>query len=176
MTLGEFLQQIVSWLYDLWPVRIVRVWEQGVRLRNGNPTKLLTSENGWFGTGLHGFWPLIGEVIVDETNVRVVETGWQTLVTLDGHPVSFSLAARFRIRDLQKFYVSIHEPDETIQNHLSAAAAGAIQKLRLDDLDEALAPAVREVAKKRLSAWGVSLLEVSLFNRVEAPTLRLLSE
>jgi len=176
MTLGEFLQQLIEWVYDLWPVRIIREWEQGVRLRNGNRTKLLTSTNGVKGGGIHFFWPLIGEVQSEEVNVRVVETSWQTLTTKDGHAVSFSLAARYRIRDLGKMYVAIHEHEDTIQNQLSVAAAEAIQGIDLADLDAMLATAVREIAKKRLTDWGVTVLEVSLFNRVEAQTLRLLNE
>lgn len=39
-------------------------WEQGVRCVLGNARDLLTSENGLFGTGLHLFWPIIGEVLV----------------------------------------------------------------------------------------------------------------
>lgn len=176
MTLGEFLQQLIEWVYDLWPIRIIREWEQGVRLRNGNRTKLLTSSNGVKGGGIHFFWPLIGEIQSEEANVRVVETSWQTLTTKDGHAVSFSLAARYRIRDLGKLYVAIHEHEETIQNQLSVAAAEAIQDIDLCNLDKSLATAVREIAKTRLSEWGVTLLEVSLFNRVEANTLRLLNE
>lgn len=176
MTLGVFLQQLIEWVYDLWPIRIIREWEQGVRLRNGNRTKLLTSSNGVKGGGIHFFWPLIGEIQSEEANVRVVETSWQTLTTKDGHAVSFSLAARYRIRDLGKLYVAIHEHEETIQNQLSVAAAEAIQDIDLCNLDKSLATAVREIAKTRLSEWGVTLLEVSLFNRVEANTLRLLNE
>lgn len=175
MTLGEFLQQIVEWIYELWPIRIVREWEQGVRLRSGNVTRLLTSTNGWFGSGLHSFWPLLGEIQTEETNQRVVETSWQTLTTLDGVSVSFSLAARYQIRDLSKLYVEIHEPEETIQNQLSAAAE-ILDQIHSENVAAEFAPAIQVEAKKRLTQWGVRLLQVSLFNRVEAPSLRLLSD
>ena len=86
MTFGEFLQAVVERIYEFWPFRIVSVWEQGVRMRSGNPTKLLTSRNGLFGSGVHGFVPLVGEIIVEDVNIRVIETGWQSLVTADGKP------------------------------------------------------------------------------------------
>ncbi len=176
MTFGEFLQAAIEWVYEFWPLRIVQAWEQGVRLRSGNPTKLLTSTNGIAGSGVHAFWPLIGEVLTEDANVRVVETGWQSLVTRDGKPVSFSLAARYRVRDLVKLYVHVHDPDETIQNHLSACAAQVIVELTLEELDEKLARGVQQEARKRLNEWGVGLLDVALFNRVEAAALRLMSE
>lgn len=175
MTLGEFFQQIVAWIYELWPVRIVREWEQGVRLRSGNVTQLLTSTNGWFGTGIHAFWPLIGELITDETNQRVIETPWQTLTTVDGVSVSFTLAARYQIRDLSKLYINAHDPEETIQNQLSAAAQ-VLDQIHSTDVAAKFTTAVHDEAKKRLTQWGVKLLQVSLFNRVEAPSLRLLSD
>lgn len=176
MTIGEFLQQVVEWIYEFWPFRIVLAWEQGVRLRGGNVTGLLTSTNGWRGSGIHAFWPIVGEIITEEVNVRVVETSWQSLVTKDGRPVSFSLAARYKIRDLTKLYVQIHDSDDTIGNQMSAAAAAAITNLNLDQLDSLFASAVRAEARKRLAEWGVALLEVSLYNRVEAAALRLMSE
>lgn len=176
MTFGEFLQQVFEWVYEFWPLRIVNAWEQGVRLRSGNPTKLLTSENGILGSGVHGFWPLLGEIHTEDANVRVIETSWQSLETRDGKPVSFSLAARYRVRDLVKLYVNVHEPDETIQNHLSACAAQVIVGLDLVDLDDKLALGVQREARKRLNEWGVGLLDVALFNRVEAAALRLMSE
>jgi len=175
MTLGEFLQQLIEYVYELWPLRIVRVWEQGVRLRTGNVTKLLTSTNGWFGSGLHGFIPLLGEVTTEETQQRVVETSWQTLTTIDGVSVSFSLAARYEIRDLAKLYVNAQDHEETIKNQLSAAAE-ILDAIHSENVAAEFAPAIHDAAKKRLTKWGVKLLQVNLFNRVEAPSLRLLND
>ena len=167
---------MAEWIYKFWPLRIVSAWEQGVKLRAGNPTDLLTSTNGWHGSGLHFYWPVLGEIITADTASRVVETGWQSLVTKDGEGVSFSLAARYRIRDLVKLYTTIQDPDETIQNQLSAAASEALSTLNLDEIDAQLAAMVKKEARKQLTQWGVTLLEVSLFNRIEAQAIRLLSE
>ena len=86
MTFGEFLKQILEHLYGLWPLRIVNDWEQGVRVVHGNATTLLTSSNGMFGTGLHCFWPLIGEFVSQDTNIETPETGLQTLTSKDWKP------------------------------------------------------------------------------------------
>lgn len=172
MTLGEFLQQIIEWIYDLWPFRIIRQWEQGVRLRLGNVSGLLTSTNGWFGTGLHGFWPLIGEIISDETNTQVIDTDWQTL-----DDISWSLAARFKVFDLAKLYILCQEQDDSIKNIIQAAALEWAYLLTDDEVDdEAFGKAVKKAASVRLKKWGVTLLEVKLMNRVEAKALRLLSD
>ncbi len=175
MTLGEFLQQLLEYIYELWPLRIVREWEQGIRLRAGTVVKLLTSSNGIFGSGVHPFLPFLGEILTEECNQRVVETSWQTLTTLDGVSVSFSLAARYQIRDLSKLYVSVHDPEETIKNQLSAAAE-ILDSIIAENVAAEFAPAIHDAAKKRLTEWGVKLLQVSLFNRVEAPSLRLLND
>ena len=89
---------------------------------------------------------------------------------------SFSLAARYRIRDLTKLYVEIHDHESTIQNQVSAAAAQAIAGLTVPEFEAGFQEAVEKEARKRLTKWGVSLLEVSLFNHVEAQALRLLDE
>lgn len=90
--------------------------------------------------------------------------------------ISFSLAARFRIRNLMKMYIAIYDSEETIRNQLSAAASNVIGSLNYDELNDEFPGAVATEARKRLSEWGVSLNEVSIFNCAEAPALRLMND
>lgn len=167
---GDFLKEAVAWLYEFWPLRIVTDWEQGVRVRAGRATALLTSENGLFGSGLHVFWPGFGEIYVDDVNIRTIETEPQTV-----QGVTFSLGIKFRTKDLRAQYLKIHDPDDTVADEArSAAGLAALEHgLTLETAAE-FGPRVLEQIKKETRGWGQDVLAVRLINVTEAPALRLL--
>jgi len=176
MTIGEFLRQVVEWLYQFWPVRIVRDWEQGVRCRFGNATSLLTSKNGLWGTGLHAFWPLIGEINVDETNIEVSETELQTHTTLDGVSITFSLGVKYHIFDLKRMYVNIHDPVETLSNEICSAAGKCVVVMQSSEVSDRLCPRVLQEVKEQTGQWGIDLVSLSLINLTSARPLRLIMD
>ena len=176
MTFGEFLRQLFEWLYRFWPARIVRDWEQGVRCRLGNATALLTSRNGVFGTGLHFFWPVLGEIAVYETNIEVTETALQTHTTLDGQTITFSLGVKYQIFDLKRMYLSIHDPIETLHNEICAAAGHCVLSTRESELADRLCERVTQRVKGQLEGWGIELVALSLINLTQARPLRLIMD
>ena len=134
MTLGELLQRIFEWLYQFWPIRIIHDWEQGVRCLFGNATSNLTSGNGIGGTGLHVFWPLLGEINVYETNIEVSETELQTHTTADDVAVTISIGVKHRIFNLKRMYQNIHDPIETLDNEICSAAGQCIVAMQFTQL------------------------------------------
>lgn len=177
MTLGEFLKQALEHLYGLWPFRIIRDWEQGIRLRHGNATALLDSTNGLFGTGIHVFFPVIGEIIDSDTNIETPETDRQDLITADGELISFSLAVRYRVRDLKLLWLKIHDQDETVLEEVRAAAAEVARQWTLEEVRGGrFGPQVLEQLKARTRGWGLEIISVSPVNMTNAPQLRLITE
>lgn len=176
MTFGEFLREIFKWLYRFWPTRIIRDWEQGVRCRFGNATSLLTSTNGLFGTGFHVFWPIIGEIGVYETNIEVLETELQTHTTADGVPVTFSLAVKYRIFDLKRMYLSIHDPLETLGNEICATAGRCVASTLSAELSDRLCERVEQELKEEMDGWGIDVVSLSLINHSRARPIRLIMD
>lgn len=177
MTLGEFFREILEHLYGLWPIRIVLDWEQGVRIRHGNAKKLLTSTNGLFKTGIHFFWPVLGDMIKQETNIETPETGRQDLTTADGKLVSFSLAVRYKVHDLRAFYLKLHDQDSTVLEEARSAAAEVTRQLSLAEVQGAeFGGKVLEQLKKQTRGWGLDFISVSPVNMTTAPQLRLITE
>ena len=177
MTLGEFFREIIDYLYGLWPFRIIVDWEQGVRLRHGNATKTLTSTNGLFKTGIHVFWPILGDMLKQETNIETPETERQDLITADGELISFSLAVRYRVHDLKAFYTKIHDQDSTVLEEVRSAAAEKTRQLPLVEVRGAeFGAKVLEQTKKQTHGWGLTFLSVSPVNMTTAPQLRLITE
>lgn len=176
MQLGEFLQKVIEWLYEFWPVRVVNDWEQGIRLRGGRVVKLLTSRNGFFGSGLHAFWPLLGEIMTDNAVVDVNETAMQTNTTKDGQTVSFSLGLKYAINDLQKLYLQIQDHHETILTEAQGCAGQWVPSLDLEELDKHLANSIFKDLDERLEEWGVDLKDVTVINLTTARTFRLIGD
>ncbi len=174
MTLGELIREAADWIYGMWPMRIVQDWEQGIRVRHGNVTALLTSTNGLFKTGIHFFWPFIGEVITEEANVRVVETDFQTCVTKDGKDATFSLGIKYKIRDLKAMYLKIHEHGDTVNEEIRSSAGTIVPDMNFANMPRQLGDAVAERARQRMRGWGVELVAVSLVNLTAAQPFRLI--
>ncbi len=186
MNLGELLFKILGWIYDFWPLRVINRWESGVRIWLGQTQKLLTHENGIFGTGLHWFIPLAGEIQARESNLEVLETSMQTHTVL-GQTVTFTLGVRFKISDMKRLYEEIHDPDATIMNELISLAGTAVSSMgeEVEDPEEFdlveeiranLIDLLEEAMAESLEAWGIEVKEISLISLAEAPTYRVLAD
>lgn len=182
MTVGEFLGKMIERIWDFWPLRIVTQWEQGVRVTLGHAEGPLTATNGFWGTGLHAFWPGAGMLLTEETNIEVSETPTQTVTTADGEALTFALAVSFHITDLCRLYLNVHDYQDALPTQMQAAAGEIAGQLYWDPEGEEQ-PSVEllpEMTKKRLdeqfTRWGVEILEISPTNVSVSPTLRLISD
>lgn len=172
--IGEFLKELVGWLYDFWPFRIVRDWEQGLRVCLGRAGQPLTSRNGLFGTGVHVFPPGVGEILVEEANVEVSETGIQTFTTRDRQTVTISFALEYRIKDMRRLYLGIHDTSATLVNATLAAAGRALSELNLDEIHDELEDIVVSEVEEKLGEWGVEVLALTPITFVVGKALRLI--
>lgn len=185
MTLAEILSGFIEYLYGFWPARIVNDWEAGIRMRAGQITAVLSSTNGIFGTGIHVFWPVVGEIQTMAANVEVNETPWQTH-TISGRTIVFSLGYKYQVKNMRKLWTEVHDHEETVLNEVCSVAGACIEQIAeraaeagpkanpLEDARDALPDLVKEGVGKSFLAWGLYMKEVSLFNLSEGPTLRLL--
>jgi regulator of protease activity HflC (stomatin/prohibitin superfamily) len=163
--IGDFLLRAVEWLWDFWPIRIVNAWEAGVRLRGGKPTALL-------GQGVHFFWPILGEILVQEVNIETPVTEPQDVYSAEGTAWCLSIAITYRIKDLRALYSRVHDADETIQAEVRAAAAHVAAKMTDDEMGQ-LGDRTLVEAKKATHGWGLDLQRTRPVTLVPAQTLRL---
>lgn len=174
MTLGELLKQVIEWVYNFWPLRVIHDWEQGVRCLFGNATTRLTSTNGLFGTGLHCFWPGVGEIMVNETNIEVIETSLQTILSEDELPVTFSLGVKYRIFDLKRMYQQIHDAAETLNNEVASTSGYVVSHMKIASIPDRLCDTVLLQTKEQLDTWGIEVVSLRLMNFSQAQPIRLL--
>lgn len=157
MTFGQLIYLAWDWIRGLWPLVIVDEWEQGVRMFKGRAVAQL-------GPGIHWFVPLLGDVLTEECNIEVVDTGLQTVGDL-----TFSMTLTYRVNNLMQRYKSIHEPTDSILNVVCAAASEVVQERGQLEPDE-----VRAKARQVLGRWGIGLLAVGVYSHTSAQALRLM--
>lgn len=175
MTLGELFKQVIDWIYAFWPLRTIHDWEQGVRCVFGNARSRLTSSNGIFGTGLHAFWPLAGEIVVCETNIEVIETELQTQTSLDDAPVTFSMGVKYRINNLVHMYQNIHDARDTLHNEICSAAGWCASQMDYDAIRYDLADHVIQETKEQMGEWGIEIVSLQLITLSRAKPIRLIT-
>lgn len=175
MTIGEFLAKVLEWIYEFWPLRVVRQWEQGIRLHAGEITALLTYCDGPFpgARGLHWFVPLVGEIMVESCNWETGQSWIQSLESRDGCTVTALFSVTFRIRDLRLYYKTIHDHQATIYGAVRSAAGEVIPTLAWDERAK-VAELMLEAVKKRVRGWGLEVGDVMPAVLVRSKALRLL--
>jgi hypothetical protein len=177
--LGDFLKLAWDWVWEWWPIRIVRQWEQGIRIRAGKVTKLLRYDNGPLPglRGLHFFWPRLGEIIIEECNWELTQTDLQSLTTKDGEVVSMSFALQFRIRDLGLYYLNLHDHEASLLETVRAAAGMTVPECDWETLRSAAwRDTMYERVRKSIHGWGLEVKLVAPTTLVSAQTFRLIMD
>lgn len=158
--ISDLLRDLFERIGGFWPIRIIQDWEQGLRVRAGRITASLSSENGLFGTGVHFFWPLIGEIYKDETNIRLAITDRQDLTLADGRSVTFSFGVRYRVRDLALCWRKVQTYEGAILDAVMCAAGRVVERAGID----AFGPAVEAAARAEIRGWGLEILSLTVVN------------
>lgn len=173
---GDFLERAAEWVYEWWPVRIVNDWEQGVRMRGGRARDLLTSTNGLRGSGVHLFWPRLGEIIVQPTNLEVLETDLQSVEDAEGVVWTFSLGVKFRVRDLKALLLKVHDHQQTIVEELRSAGGRACAHLDTEEVPSGLGDETLSRVRRATHGWGLEVRAVRPINMCRAQALRLIQD
>ena len=165
------------------PYEIVCEWQQGVKTRWGKITKTCRHTNGWFGTGLHFYWPLIGGMDLQDCNTSTIQTDDQTLTTRDGETVVVAMTIAYRIKDAGRFFRWIHDQAETIQNVVESEVGRAVPQLdwwQTDERDswaltENLVVTAEAEIVPRLRRWGIEVVDLAIHTVARARTYRLIT-
>ena len=118
----------------------------------------------------------MGEININETNIEVTETELQTHTTSDGVAVTLSLGLKFRIKDLRRMYVNIHDPIDTLSNQICSAVGRCITSMPYAELSKQLAELVTREIYADMEEWGIEVVNIDLINLVQARPLRLIMD
>lgn len=169
MDTANVVEAILNNVATLLPMRIVRGYERGVLFRWGTDVAEL-------GAGLHWFLP--GRESIEIVNVapEVRNLPTQSVMTKDGHAVTFSCNVCYRITDARKMFTSVQSFDDAMTGyamvHLAASIGGrtfASLKRNREDLEIELA----ETLTSKVRNWGAVIEWCGITDLVEARAYRL---
>lgn len=163
--IGEFLQKLLDYAVQLWPLTVIEPWETGVRVRLGKMREVLAP-------GLHFVIPYADEAFVAETNVELFSAGKQTI---DG--VTFEVIGAFKLVDVRLFYRELNdEALVAVGMAVAAAASSAMTGGAWKGATDAMLKAVLHKSRLRARRWGIRIDWLEFKTVTDSPTLRLLTD
>lgn len=177
MNLGlEWINDFVHWLTHWLPkCRTVEVTHGGVKvissfLRRGVRVKTL-------GPGLFWFWPAVTRVYVTPVVRRPVDLPTQSVDTVDGKPIMFSVSLVYVVTDVEKILTKVEDPIDVIKEIGAAAAARSVASRRWPDLRRDFAEGdvdaeLLAATKKALRKYGVGVEDARLTDCVRHVPVR----
>lgn len=110
----NWVQQITSaigHIFKWWFV--VQPWELSIRVRYGKKIEK-------FGPGIHIKWPFFDLVYIQNVRTRNSCLQPQTITTIDGKTITLCGTLRYKIEDVLKLHMTLHQPEDTIRQEVEA--------------------------------------------------------
>jgi len=111
------LKEFFQWLLDsvkIWI--IIQPWQSGLRVRMGKKIKHLKQ-------GIYFRLPYFDSVFVQENRLRIIQMSLQTLTTKDLNAITIEGAVGYTIKDIEKLYNTLYQPETTISNLVKSKIA-----------------------------------------------------
>jgi regulator of protease activity HflC (stomatin/prohibitin superfamily) len=170
-TVAEFFGKILEFIHQLWPLRIVRVYQAGVRFWMG----CVVGEQ--LGAGLYWFLPFFGAIEIVDTVEDVMDLPVQSVTTKDGKSVMFSANVSYMVTDAKLLYTEVQDFEENLQRIATGHLALRVREWTWDELQEGqrkLEISLRDTLTTRVKGWGSKIIECRLTDCVQAKQFRLL--
>lgn len=163
--LKDFFEYLFN-AFKIWV--IIQPWEQGIRTRNGNSTKLLNK-------GIYFKLPYFDSVYVQESRLRIGDTPTQTVTTKDGKTITISSAIGYSIDNIEQLYNTLYHPETTISNISSSETATYIFSKNADEINPT---EIEKVVLEKLNSldYGLKFEYFKITSFAIARTYRLIQD
>lgn len=157
-------------LFKFWI--ILEPFEEGVQTRLGKTRKVV-------GPGLHWLAPFrIDHVFAESVVPRTHDLGNESVTTKDGKSAGFRAIVTFRIKDIEKAIMSVHEVEHAVSDACSGEIGHVLRENSWDDIlhGEDITDKLTAACRKRGHRWGIEVLGVQLASLSLVKTIRLMSK
>lgn len=165
----NWLEVLFSWFNYLWPLRVVRSYQQGVRFWWGRDTKEL-------GPGVYAFLPFFGDIEIVTVVPDVLDMGVHSITTTDNRKVTFSANIAYEIVSARLMWTKVQDFETSLQRIAEGHLATKIRDWSYDDLitgQKELERSLRGTLETRAKKWGVLVIDVWITDLVECKQFRL---
>lgn len=118
----DFLRLLLDAIAYVWPLRIVKEWEQGIYLVCGRFWREV-------GPGIYPVLPWFTDVVETSVAEAIVGTGRQDITLADGSTLSFAATATVGVTDVRKALVAVDSYTETMRELLSSVLADKLAEV-----------------------------------------------
>ena len=164
-----FIAALWNTVLEFWPWTTIDEWELAVRVRRGRGLKPIQS-------GIRLCLPFIDRMITEPATLQTVNIQDQTMITLDRVNASVSGVIQYRVLDLARLWLTVHDHDEAIANVALTAIAAHIAAEGFCDLDLVqLQRAAQRTLRRETKAWGLRIESFKLTDLAESTVHRIMS-
>lgn len=147
---------------------IVLPWQNGIRVRRGKIIKIMSA-------GIYLKIPIIDEVFIQTTRLRILSLPLQTVSTKDKQTITVAAVAGYSITDIKKMYDSIHQPEGTICNTVLSEMANHIANTNMNEcephkIEQAVIDKLQDVQ------YGIKFETVKIVGFANVKTFRLIQD
>jgi regulator of protease activity HflC (stomatin/prohibitin superfamily) len=168
--MGELFARVLDNLRELWPCKIIRSYQRGIRFKNGVVhEEQLVPGLYWF---IPFFWAIEEVSVVED----VLDLPTQSITTADGKMVSFSANVSFEVTDAVLLYTQVQDFEQNLSRIACGHLAMRVREWRWDELQESqkkLEASLRDTLTTRVKGWGCRIIECRLTDLVQARQIRL---
>ncbi len=165
----SWIQFILEWLHQFWPIRIVYSYQQGVRFWLGEDTKELT-------TGCYWFLPFFGNIEIVPTVPDVLDLGIHSITTKDNWCITFSANVAYEITSARLMFTKVQDFETSLQRIAEGHIASKVRDWTYEELIDSqkdLERSLKDTLETRAKNWGVKIHVVWVTDLVKARQYRL---
>ncbi len=152
---------IIDIFVQIWdafiPWVIVDPYEQAIILTWGKCTRLISNDDGMFGTGFHWKWPLIQQFMEQSIVVTTMDLSSQSLTTKDGKSIVVSSIVKYRVDDITKFLLGISDQFSAIADITAAKTKQVITQSDWEHIDSSTDLKIAELVRDEVKKYGIRI-------------------
>ena len=168
--LDKLIEVILTFIDDLLPVKIVKTYEEGVKLRFGLFIKDCKP-------GLHFKIPFIEEVITAYSKDDTILLPSQKLTTKDGKTITTRGMILYYVDDITLFLLSVNNPTQALSDlTMGIISENIINGLHIDCHNDKIMNEISKSVRREAKKWGCYIIYVKLTDISLSKSLNLFNE
>lgn len=157
-------------LFQCWIV--LEPYEEGCLVRLGKFIRV-------YGPGFHWCWPFYIDVVhYQSVTPSVHSLGDESATTRDGKSIGYHALVTYRIKDIEKATLEVHDVDHAIQDAAAGEIGRVLREATWDEItnEDGILERLTAACRKRGWKWGIEVMSVQLAGLALVRNIRLMQK
>lgn len=174
--LEKIIDKILEFGTDLFPLEIIKHYDQGVRLRFGRAVLDKTGKPKVLKPGPHWKWPFVDNISSHMVKVTTMDLSEQTVTTKDGQSVVAKGVLKYEVYDVAMLLLEVDSAADAVKDMSMGILRDTLTEKNWSecndqDLQKQLTTKIKREAKK----WGIEVHTFTLTDLAIMRSIRLLN-